>query len=68
MVLSWTILTNGTAEFAPVLTRLFEIAKEFIPYLIYVGIGALSVSLVWKAVKFIMWYLAGKSKRAVRGK
>lgn len=68
MILTGTILTEGTATFAPVLTRLFDIAKEFIPYIMYIAIWALTVSLVWKAVKFALWYLAWRSKRAVRGK
>lgn len=68
MVTTGNVLADGTATFTPVLNRLLEIAQEFVPYLIYIAIGALSVSLLWKAVKFMMWYLAGKSKRAVRGK
>ena len=68
MVTTGTVLANGTATFTPVLERLLEIAQEFVPYLIYIAIGALGVSLLWKAVKYIMWYLAGKSKRAVRGR
>lgn len=65
---SWAVLANGTATFAPVFTRLWEIVQEFVPYLIYIGLWALGITLMWKAVKYIMWYLAGRSKRAVRGK
>lgn len=68
MIGSGAILANGTGTFTPVINRLLEIAQEFVPYLIYIAIGALWVSLLWKAVKYIMWYLAGRSKRAVRGK
>ena len=68
MVTTGAVLSQGTATFTPVLERLLEIAQEFVPYLIYIAIWALGVSLLWKAVKFIMGYLAGKSKRAVRGK
>ena len=68
MVTTGAVLANGTATFTPVLERLLEIAQEFVPYLIYIAIWALGVSLLWKAVKYIMWYLAGRSKRAVRGK
>ena len=68
MITTWTVLSQGTATFTPVLERLLEIAQEFVPYLIYIAIGALGVSLLWKAVKYIMWYLAWRSKRAVRGK
>ena len=68
MVTTWAVLANGTAEFTPVLERLLEIAKEFVPYFIYIGIGVLGVSLLWRAVKYIMWYLAWRSKWAVRGR
>lgn len=68
MVGSWAILSQGTATFTPVFTRLWEIAQEFVPYFIYIALGALWISLLWKAVKYIMWYLAGRSKRAVRWK
>lgn len=68
MVGSGTILANGTATFTPVINRLLEIAQEFVPYFIYIALGALGVSLLWWAVKMIMWYLRGKSKGAVRGK
>lgn len=65
---TWAILADGTATFAPVFTRLWEIAQEFVPYFIYIALWALGISLLWKAVKYIMGYLAGRSKRAVRGK
>lgn len=68
MIGSGQILANGTATFTPVIDRLLEIAQEFVPYLIYIAIWALGVSLLWKAVKFILWYLKGKSTRAVRGR
>ena len=68
MVTTWQVLANGTATFTPVLERLLEIAQEFVPYLIYIAIWALWVSLLWKAVKYILWYLKGKSTRAVRGR
>lgn len=68
MITTWAVLSQGTATFTPVLERLLEIAQEFVPYLIYIAIGALWVSLLWKAVKYIMWYLASRSKRAVRGR
>ena len=54
MVTTGAVLTEGTATFTPVLERLLEIAKEFVPYFIYIFIGVLSVSLIWRAVKMIM--------------
>lgn len=68
MVTTWAVLSAGTATFTPVLERLLEIAQEFVPYMIYIAIGALGVSLLWRAVKYILWYLKGKSTRAVRGR
>lgn len=68
MVTTGTVLTNGTATFTPVLERLLQIAQEFVPYFIYIAIGVLGVSLLWKAVKYIMWYLAWRSKWAIRGR
>lgn len=65
---TWAVLADGATTFKPVLDRLFEIAQEFIPYFIYIAGWVLLISLIWKAVKYIMWYLAGRSKRAVRGK
>ena len=68
MITTWAVLANGTAEFTPVLERLLQIAQEFVPYFIYIAIGVLGVSLLWRAVKYIMWYLAWRSKWAVRGR
>lgn len=68
MVTTWAVLAQGTATFTPVLERLLEIAQEFVPYMIYIAIGALGVSLLWRAVKYILGYLKGKSTRAVRGR
>lgn len=65
---TWAILSDWVTTFAPVFTRLWEIVQEFVPYLIYIALGVLGISLMWRAVKYIMWYLAGRSKRAVRGK
>lgn len=68
MITTGAVLSQGTATFTPVIERLLEIAQEFVPYFIYIALGVLGVSLLWRAVKYIMWYLAWRSKRAVRGK
>ena len=68
MITTGAVLTEGTATFTPVINRLLEIAQEFVPYFIYIALGVLGVSLLWRAVKYIMWYLAWRSKKAVRGK
>ena len=66
VTLTGTVLPQWTATFEPVLQRLLEIAQEFVPYFIGIAIGVLGVSLLWRAVKYIMWYLAWRSKWAVR--
>lgn len=68
MITTGAVLTEWTATFTPVINRLLEIAQEFVPYFIYIALGVLGVSLLWRAVKYIMWYLAWRSKKAVRGK
>lgn len=68
MIETGAVLTLWENTFQPVIARLIEIAKEFVPYFIYIAIGVLGVSLLWRAVKYIMWYLAWRSKKAVRGK
>lgn len=68
MITTGNVLAQGTATFTPVLERLLAIAQEFVPYFIYIAIGVLGVSLLWRAVKYIMWYLAWRSKGAVRGR
>lgn len=68
MITTGAVLSQGTATFTPVIERLLEIAQEFVPYFIYIALGVLGVSLLWRAVKYIMWYLAWRSKKAVRGK
>ena len=68
MITTGAVLSEGTATFTPVINRLLEIAQEFVPYFIYIALGVLGVSLLWRAVKYIMWYLAWRSKKAVRGK
>lgn len=62
------IIANGTTAFEPIVTRLGEIATEFLPYMIYVAIGCLGVALAFRALKYILWYLQGKAKWAVRGR
>lgn len=66
VTLTGQVLPQWDATFTPVLQRLLEIAQEFVPYFIGIAIGVLGVSLLWRAVKYIMWYLAWRSKGAVR--
>lgn len=58
-----TILNNWINEFTPIIERLREIVKELIPYFIYIGIWTLGISLLWNAVKYIMWHLKKETTR-----
>ena len=62
MITTGNVIEQGTQVFTPILERLLEIAQEFVPYLIYIAIWTLWVNLLWQAVKYILWYLKGKSE------
>jgi len=62
------VISNGTAAFTPIIDKLGNIATEFVPYLIYIAIGVLGVALVFRVVRWILWYLKGNSLKAVRGR
>lgn len=58
----WTIIQWWIDTFTPVISRMLEIAGEFIPYIVYIFIWYLGVILLWNAVKYILWYLKKKSR------
>ena len=64
----WQIIAWWTSTFTPIVEKLGNIATEFIPYLIYIALWALWVALAFKAVKYIISYLSGKAKWAVKGR
>lgn len=64
----WNIIEWWTSNFTPIITKLSNIAGEFIPYMIYIAISCLGVTIVFKALRYILWYLQSKSKWAVRWK
>jgi len=49
-ILSWWIETN----LAPVLTGIQSVITEFIPYLVYMALGVLIVTLGFVAVKWLV--------------
>ena len=63
---NWQLIPWWTATFTPIITRLWSIAWEFIPYLMYIALWALGIALAYKAVKYIISYLSWKAKGAVR--
>lgn len=62
------IIQWWTENFTPIITKLINIASEFIPYMIYIVVACLWVTLAFKALKYIIWYLQRKAKWAVRWK
>lgn len=54
---TWQILAEWTATFTPVLNRTLEIAKEFVPYFIWISIWIIWVVILRNAVKMIIWKL-----------
>lgn len=56
----WQIIENWTDAFSPIITSVFSIMWEFIPYVVYVWIWVLLVSLWFVAVKWLMNWLTSK--------
>lgn len=54
----WTILSGWTANLEPVLTGVQSVMTEFIPYLIYIAIGVLIVTLGFVAIKWLMNWMS----------
>lgn len=63
---TWQIIAEGVQTFAPVTSRLYEIAMELIHYFIYITLWRLWICLVRWAVKYILWTLTKKSNETVR--
>lgn len=64
----WNIVEWWASNFTPIIAKLGNIAGEFIPYMIYIAIACLWVTLAFKALKYIIWYIQSKAKWAVRWK
>lgn len=60
--MTWNIITNGTNAFTWIFDKLGNITTEFVPYLIYIGIAILGISLSIYAVKYILAYLKMQSE------
>lgn len=50
----WTILSGGITKLTPVLTWIQSVMTEFIPYLVYIGLGVLVATLGFVAIKWLM--------------
>lgn len=55
MILSW-----GTASLEPIMTSLSETLTEFIPYVVYVGLGVLGAVIGFVAIKWLMNWTRAK--------
>ena len=54
------ILTNGTGALAPIITSLSSTLTEFIPYVVYVGLGVLGAVIWFVAIKWLMNWTRAK--------
>lgn len=54
------MLSGGTASLAPVLEWLQETITEFIPYLVYVGLGIITATIGFVAIRWLMNWTQAK--------
>lgn len=59
------IIEWWTEAFSWIIDRLWSIFWEFWPYIIYIAIACLGISLLFRVLKYILWYLKSKSKNAI---
>lgn len=55
MLLSW-----GTASLQPIITSLTSTITEFIPYVVYIGLGVLGAVIGFVAIKWLMNWTRAK--------
>ena len=55
-----TILAGGTWALAPIITSLSSTLSEFIPYVVYVGLGVLGAVIGFVAIKWLMNWTRAK--------
>ena len=56
----WLIIQNGTSELSPIITSIFSVMWEFIPYVVYIWIWILLCTLWFTAIKRLMNRLSWK--------
>lgn len=54
------MLSGGTAALEPVLTWLQATITEFIPYLVYVGLGIITATIGFVAIRWLMNWTQAK--------
>ena len=54
------MLEGGTTALEPVLTGLSETITEFIPYLVYIGLGIITATIGFVAIRWLMNWTSAK--------
>lgn len=60
--MSGEIITNGVNNFTQIIDKLWTIAGEIMPYMLYIALTCLWITLAYNAVKYIIWYTENKTK------
>ena len=55
-----TILAGGTWALAPIMTSLSGVMTEFIPYVVYIGLGVLGAVIWFTAIRWLMNWTRAK--------
>lgn len=61
----WWIVSWWTEAFSGIITKLWSIFSEFWPYIIYIAIACLWISLLFKALKSLLWFTNNKAKKSI---
>lgn len=64
MITTWQVLSEGTQTFTPIIHRMLWITDEMLDYFLWISLGILWITLIYKAVIFIINYLEKKNKLA----
>lgn len=61
----WNIIEWWVSAFSGIIDRLWWIFWEFWPYIIYIAIACLGISLLFKALKYILWFTDNSAKNSI---
>lgn len=64
----WWIVSWWINAFSWITERLWNIAGEFLPYMVYIAIGCLWIALLFKALKYLLWFTNNQSKNSISGR
>ena len=65
---SWWIVAGGISAFSWITERLGNIAGEFLPYMVYIAIACLGIALLFKALKYLLWFTSNQSQNSISGR